>query len=45
MIKRALVILVLISLRADFGAVYAEATKLIVAYASPAATFCLCHMC
>ncbi len=40
MIKRALVILLLFSLRADFGAAYGEATKLIVAYASPAATFC-----
>ena len=40
MTKRALVILLLFSLRADFGAAYGEATKLVVAYASPAATFC-----
>ncbi|MGZ8424130.1 MAG: ABC transporter substrate-binding protein [Candidatus Binatia bacterium] len=37
---RVLIILLLLSLRADFGAAYGQATKLIVAYASPAATFC-----
>ena len=40
MIKRALVISLLFSFRADFDAAYGEATKLVVAYASPAATFC-----
>ena len=40
MTKRALIGLLLLSLRADFSAAYGQATKLIVAYASPAATFC-----
>ena len=40
MTRRALIVLLLLSLRADFGAAYGQATKLIVAYASPAATFC-----
>ncbi len=40
MLKKALVIVLLFSLRADFGAANGQTTKLVVAYASPAATFC-----
>ena len=40
MTKRALIVLLPFWLRADFSAAYGQATKLIVAYASPAATFC-----
>ena len=40
MTQRVLVILLLFSLRVDFGAAYGQTTKLVVAYASPAATFC-----
>ncbi len=39
MTRRALIVLLLLSLRADFSAAFGQATKLIVAYASPAATF------
>ena len=40
MIKRAFAILLLFSLWADVRTAYGETTKLVVAYASPAATFC-----
>ena len=40
MIRRAIIVFLLLSLGADFSAAYGQATKLMVAYSSPAATFC-----